>query len=53
MAAAVGLLSVALGAAVASLSNRFPGHAEAMETGAGILLICGFALAGLALPAMV
>jgi len=53
MAGAVGLLSVAVGAVVASLSDRFPAHVEALETGAGFLLISGFALAGLALPAIV
>jgi len=53
MAGAVGLFSVAVGAIAAWAAKRFPGHDEALETGAGLLLICGFALAGVALPAMV
>jgi len=52
MFAAIGLLSVAAGAAVAYLSERFPAHAEALETGGGVLLIVGLALTGCALPAM-
>jgi hypothetical protein len=41
-----------LGACVACAADRFPAHVEAMETGAGFLLLSGLALAGLALPAM-
>jgi hypothetical protein len=47
---ALGLLGVVLGAVVAALAERFPGHVEALETAAGILLIGGFALTGSALP---
>lgn len=52
MAGAVGLFSVAVGAVIAWAAKRYPGHDEALETGAGILLIAGFALAGVALPAV-
>ena len=52
MFGAVGLLSVAIGAAVAYAAKRFPAHVETMETGAGFLLLSGFALTGMALPAM-
>lgn len=54
MLAAAGLLSVMLGAVAAYSAKRFPGHfaghVEALETGAGVLLIGGLALAGCALP---
>jgi hypothetical protein len=53
MAAAVGLLGVTIGAVVAYASERFPSRVEALETGAGFLLISGLALAGYALPAIV
>jgi len=53
MAALLGLLSVVTGTLVACTSNRFPARIEALETGAGFLLISGFALTGLALPALV
>jgi hypothetical protein len=52
MVAAIGLLGVTAGAAVAYLSGRFPGHVAAMETGAGVMLIAGFALTSYALPAI-
>lgn len=52
MAGIVGLLSMVLGACVACVADRFPAHVEAMETGAGFLLLSGLTLAGLALPAM-
>jgi hypothetical protein len=52
MIGAVGLLSVILGGVVAYLSERFPAHVEALETGAGVLLIGGLALTGYALPVM-
>jgi hypothetical protein len=52
MVAAVSLMSVVLGAAIAYLADRFPAHAETLETSAGALLIGGFALLGSALPAM-
>jgi dipeptide/tripeptide permease len=50
MVGAMGLLSVMAGAVGGYLSERFPGYVEALETGAGVLLIGGFALAGCALP---
>ena len=43
MVGAVGLLSVTVGAVVGFLADRFPAHVVALETGAGILLIGGFA----------
>lgn len=50
MVGVLGLLSVATGTAVAYLAERFPAQIEALETGAGVLLIGGFALASSALP---
>jgi hypothetical protein len=52
MIGALGLLGVVLGAVAATPAERSPGHVEALETAAGILLIGGFALAGAALPAV-
>jgi|GEM_PF-1840208 len=46
----LGLLSVMTGAAVAYFAERFPAHLEALETGAGALLIGGLALASSGLP---
>ena len=53
MAGAIGLLSIMVGAVVACASERFPAHVAVLETGAGFLLISGFALTGFALPAIV
>ena len=50
MVAVRGLVSAVIGTAVAYLAERFPLRTEALETGAGILLLCGFAVASLALP---
>jgi hypothetical protein len=50
MVGIVGLLSVTIGAVVAYASDRFPAHVESLETGAGFLLLSGFALTGYALP---
>ena len=50
MAGIVSLLSVVLGATIAFVADRFPAHDEALETGAGILLIGGLAFLGSALP---
>lgn len=47
------LTSVSLGAAAAYYAGRFPEHIEAIETGAGALLIGGLALLGSALPGIV
>jgi len=52
MVGAIGLLSVVVGAVVAYAAKRFPAQIEALETGAGFLLISGLALSGSALPAI-
>jgi hypothetical protein len=52
MIGAAGLLSVVVGAVVAYASERFPAHVEALETGAGFLLLSGLALTGYTLPAI-
>lgn len=52
MFAILGLLGVAAGAGVAWLSERFPAYTEALETGAGVILIAGLALASQALPVL-
>jgi hypothetical protein len=46
----VSLISVTVGAVAAYLGERLPKHAEAIETGAGFLLIGGLSLLGSALP---
>jgi len=53
MAAALGLLTVVTGTVIACVAKRFPARIEALETGAGLLLISGFALTGFALSALV
>jgi threonine/homoserine/homoserine lactone efflux protein len=50
MLAVVGILSALSGAVLACTSRRFPGYVRAIEIGAGVLLICGLALASCALP---
>jgi hypothetical protein len=50
MLGAASFISVVLGAAAAVTAERFPAYVEAIETGAGVLLIGGIALAGLLLP---
>jgi hypothetical protein len=50
MVATVGLFGVMAGAVVAYVSGRFPAHVEALETGAGMMLIAGLALTTYALP---
>ncbi|HYA05518.1 MAG TPA: hypothetical protein VEF90_06470 [Xanthobacteraceae bacterium] len=52
-ATTLGLLSVVTGTVIACMSKRFPAQTEALETGAGLLLIAGFVLTGFALPALV
>jgi|SoiMethySBSTD1v2_1073268.scaffolds.fasta_scaffold468147_2 hypothetical protein len=52
MICAMSLVSVVLGASVAYAADRFPAHVEVLETGAGVLLLSGFALAGSALAAL-
>ena len=49
----LGLLSVMTGAVVAYLAKRFPAHIEALETGAGALLLGGLALASCGLPIII
>jgi hypothetical protein len=44
------LLSVMSGTTIAYLARRFPAHIELLETGAGALLLGGFALASCGLP---
>ena len=44
------LLSVMSGTTIAYLAQRFPAHIEALETGAGALLLGGLALASCGLP---
>jgi hypothetical protein len=53
MVGAAGLLIVTIGTFVACLAKRFPSHTETVETGAGVLLLGGFALMGCALPVMI
>jgi hypothetical protein len=50
MVAAISVISVVLGAGVAYFADRYPAHVEALETGAGVLLIGGLALLGSGLP---
>jgi len=50
MVGAMSMISVALGAAVAYVADRFPARSETIETCAGALLIGGLALLGSALP---
>lgn len=53
MSGALGLAVVMFGSMTAYLSSRHPADAQAVQTAAGMLLIGGLALIGLALPAMV
>ena len=53
MVGSAGLLIVTIGSVVACIAKRFPAHAETVETAAGVLLLCGFALVGCALPVMI
>ena len=46
----VSLIGIVLGTAAACVADRFPAHIEAIQTGAGVLLIGGLALLGSALP---
>jgi hypothetical protein len=52
MVGILSLTSIVLGAAFASMAERFPAHIEVLETSAGALLIGGLALLGSALPAI-
>ena len=53
MVGLLGLLSVMTGVVVAYLAKRFPAHIEALETGAGALLLGGLALASCGLPVLI
>jgi len=46
------LIGVALGSAMAFVADRAPAHREALETGAGLLLLGGLALLGSVLPSI-
>jgi hypothetical protein len=46
----VGILAITVGAATAHVAGRYPGYVERLETGAGLLLIGGFALLGFGAP---
>ena len=48
----IAFMSVMSGTTAAFLADRFPDHRDALETGAGVLLIGGLALLGSALPAI-
>jgi hypothetical protein len=52
MLGAFSLASIIAGATTASVAEHFGKHVEALETGAGVLLIGGLALLGAALPLM-
>jgi hypothetical protein len=52
MIATLSLIGIASGTAAAFFAGRFPAYAEALQTGAGVLLIGGLALLGSALPAV-
>ena len=50
MSGIVSLINGTYGVVTAYLAERLPARAEAIETGAGFLLIGGFMLIGSALP---
>jgi hypothetical protein len=52
MLGVISTVSVLAGSAAATLARRFEHHYEAIETGAGLLMIGGFFLIGTALPIM-
>jgi len=52
MLAAVGIISVLSGAGLACTSRRFPAHVRTIEIIAGLLVMCGLALASCTLPVM-
>jgi hypothetical protein len=53
MVAICSIVGVTLGAAIASLADRYPRHRERIETVAGILLLGGFGLLGYLLERIV
>jgi len=52
MVGAISLIATLLGTATACVTERFRAHRDAIETGAGFLLIGGLMLMGSALPAI-
>jgi hypothetical protein len=48
----VSIITVVAGVVAAALADCIPRYVEAVEAGAGVLLLGGFALLGFALPAM-
>jgi hypothetical protein len=48
-----GLISVMVGGTIAYVAERFPAHAEVLQTVGGLLLIGGFGLVGCTLPAII
>ena len=52
MIAAMSLIAILCGTVATYFADRFPAHVEAVQTGAGALLIGGLALLGSALPAV-
>jgi hypothetical protein len=52
MAAVVVILADLTKSAIACTKGCFPARNELIETATGTLLICGFALIGLALPSL-
>ena len=52
MVGALSLIGIVHGAAAAYFADCFQAHREAIETGAGVLLIGGLMLLGSALPAV-
>jgi hypothetical protein len=48
----VSIATVVAGGAAAALAAQVPEHVEAIEIGAGVLLLGGFALLGFALPTL-
>jgi hypothetical protein len=53
MIALCSLVSLVLGATIAVGAERYPGHAAAMETVAGVLLVGGLGLIGAGLPVFI
>ena len=51
--AALGAVTLLVGATAAYIAGRYPLHQPALETFAGILLIAGFALLGCSLELIV
>jgi hypothetical protein len=52
MCCVMSFIGIVGGSAAAYFAHRFPAHMEAIETGAGVLLIGGLMLLGAGLPAV-